>query len=79
MLAQAATGGLPVAEVLYAPQLRYLLIVLEGAEEATRDAFLALQPNSQQLGEAHTGGQLIGAIVSMQGEGAWWACIAAFE
>lgn len=66
-------GDLPVSEVLYAAQLRYLLIVLEGTGEAARQAFLALQPNSQALGEAHTGGRLIGVIVSMQGEAERWA------
>lgn len=64
---QAAAGGLPVEEILYAPQLRYLMVVLRGEGEA-RSAFIGLQPNSQQLGDAHTGGQLVGVIVTLQGE-----------
>lgn len=60
-------GGLAVQEVQYAEQLRYLLIVLQGQGEQTRQAFLALQPNNQQLGDAHTGEQLVGVIVTMAG------------
>jgi hypothetical protein len=61
-------GDAPVEEVLYAPQLRYLLVVLRDEGETTRQTFLDLKPNSQQLGDAHTGGQLVGVIVSMPGE-----------
>ncbi len=60
-------GDLPVEEVLYDPQLRYLLVVLRDDGEATRRAFLDLKPNSQQLHDAHTGGQLVGVVVSMPG------------
>lgn len=75
-------GQLAVEEVLYASPLKYLLIVLRGDGEATRQAFLSLQPNTQQLGDAHTGGALVGVIVSLQGESsgawaAWWLLAAA--
>lgn len=63
-------GDLAVEQVLYAPQLRYLMIVLKDEGEATRQAFLALSPNSQQLGDAHSRGKLVGVIVAMQGDGA---------
>lgn len=67
-LVQAACGGLPVSDVLYAAQLRYLTIVLDGTGDATRQAFLALQPSTSELVAADTGGQLVGVIVTMQGE-----------
>ena len=58
-------GGLPVAELLYDSTLRYLLIVLRDDGPATREAFLGLKPDNTRLGAAHTGGQLVGVIVSM--------------
>ena len=69
---QAAVGELPVQEVLYDLQLRYLIIVLreDGSNggASTRQALLGLKPNNQQLGDAHTGGQLVGVIATAQGE-----------
>ena len=64
----------PVQEVRYAKQLRYLIIVLREGEgsnggAATRQALRCLKPNNQQLGDAHTGGQLVGVIATAQG--AW--------
>ncbi|PRW58925.1 phenazine biosynthesis-like domain-containing [Chlorella sorokiniana] len=66
---QASVGDLPLDALLYDSQLRYLLIVLRDEGPATREAFLSLQPNNAQLGAAHTGGQLVGVIVSMAGDG----------
>lgn len=60
-------GGLPLDALLYDPTLRYLLVVLRDEGPATREAFLGLKPNNAQLGAAHTGGQLVGVIVSMAG------------
>jgi hypothetical protein len=57
-----------VQEVLYATQLKYLLVVLKDQGDSSRQAFLRLTPNSQQLGDAHTGGQLVGVIVTHAGE-----------
>ncbi|KAL4425688.1 hypothetical protein ABPG75_009704 [Micractinium tetrahymenae] len=65
-LVQAAVGSLPVRDVLYAPALRYLFIVLDAG---VRDAFHQLSPDNQKLKDAHTGGQLVGVIVSVQGDG----------
>lgn len=59
-----------MGEVLYAPQLRYLLVVLAGDSEAAQDGLRRLQPSSQALAEAHTGGQLVGVIVTAQGAAA---------
>lgn len=53
--------------MLYTPQLRYLVVVLAGDSQATRDALPRLQPSSQALADAHTGGQLVGVIVTAQG------------
>lgn len=64
---QAAVGNLAVEEVRYAPSLKYLLVVLRSDGEATRQAFLSLQPDNQALGAAHTEGQLVGVIVTLQG------------
>lgn len=74
MTVQATVGDLPVQEVRYAKQLRYLIIVLREGEgsnggAATRQALRCLKPNNQQLGDAHTGGQLVGVIATAQG--AW--------
>ncbi len=66
-LAQAAVGALPVDALLYDSKLKYLLVVLRDEGPATREAFLNLKPNNAQLGAAHTGGQLVGVIVSMAG------------
>lgn len=62
-------GDLPVESVLYAPPLRYLLVVLKSEGPPTREAFLALRPDVQRLEAAHAGGQLVGVIVTLQG--AW--------
>jgi hypothetical protein len=74
-------GDLPVQEVLYDKQLRYLIIVLREGEgidggAATRQALLDLKPNNQQLGDAHTGGQLVGVIATAQGG---CACVCGLE
>ncbi|KAI3438665.1 hypothetical protein D9Q98_001086 [Chlorella vulgaris] len=68
-LVQAAVGNLAVEEVRYAPSLKYLLVVLRNDGESTRQAFLSLQPDNQALGAAHTEGQLVGVIVTLQGDG----------
>ncbi len=53
---------------MHSPQLKYLHIALKNGGEATSQAFHSMQPNNQQLGDAHAGGQLVGVIVSLQGE-----------
>lgn len=68
-------GDLPVEQLLYDATLRYLLIVLRDDGPATREAFLGLEPDNTQLGVAHTGGQLVGVIVSMAGEPGVLGCV----
>lgn len=53
-------------EVLYDATLRYLLVVLPDME-ACRRTFLALRPNAAQLLAAHTGGELMGVVVTIAG------------
>ena len=71
---RAAVGALPVAEALYAPSVKYLMLVLEGGDDATRRALLALDPSMGELQAAHADGRLTGIIVTMQGGvGGWLA------
>ena len=55
--------------VLYAPSVRYLMVLLRDTEnDAADDALISLKPNAQALEAAYTGGQLTGVIVTAQGE-----------
>lgn len=54
-------------DVLYAAPLKYLLVALRDGD-AARSAFSILSPNTQRLKAAHSGGLLIGVIVTVQGE-----------
>ena len=70
--AQAVVGRawVPAVEcVLYAPSLRYLLIVLKGAEggDGGREALLSRSPDPRQLEAAYSGGELAGVIVTAAG------------
>lgn len=62
-LVDALVGHVPVREVLYNPDIKYLLIVLEGGQEE----LLSIQPKPSELLEAHPEHILV--IVTALGEG----------
>jgi hypothetical protein len=69
---QAVVGDSPVEAVLYAPSLRYLLVVLEpgslnGTPDSGNEALLSVRPDFRRMEAAHSGGQVAGVIVTAQG------------
>lgn len=62
-LASEGTSALQeVSEILYEPNLRYLIVVLQG--EMTRSQFESLQPDVQSMHAAHSTGQVVGVILT---------------
>lgn len=68
-LVHGAVSELPVDEILYCETLKYLVIVLQRQEEASMAAFAGLKPDVAMMHRAHSDGQLVGVIVTLQGDG----------
>jgi predicted PhzF superfamily epimerase YddE/YHI9 len=73
----ALVGELPVEEVLFCAELKYLLVVLCAGPGASRAAFEGLAPDSARL-RAVGSGELVGACVTLRGDAqAEWGAAAA--
>ncbi len=77
-LVHALVSELPVEEVLFCAELKYLLVVLRAGPGASRAAFEGLAPDSARVRAAAAGGALVGACVTLRGDAAaeWGAAAA---